>query len=277
MKPDQVRTTSITLDVETRGHGIPDGQRQLVERLRRQAFAVQKHFQLAENSALILDESLGDDESSVASAVDHTYEAHAFLTLRTQLFRLLVVDLSAAVLDKDPRTGSVQAILKELRRESEMLDALRSYYADTSCLHVTVEGKGLDPEMLERLKRQAIQRSSEESMQTMDAQWERIDKGSEILNTDSAKRILWARHKTTAHIERTETGVVALDDEPPHGEGKMTWDEPIRFLAEVRPYVYDVYALITANHWGDDHTVISRFYAKAFWDRFKNGGTDLEP
>lgn len=270
-------TTSISLDVDSRGHGTPDDQREIVERLRRQAFAVQKHFQLAENSALILAESLGDDENSVASAVDQTYEAHAFLTLRMQLFRLLVVDLSAAVLDRHPRTGSVRAILKELRREPDTLDALRAYYSDPTCLHVTIEGEGLDAETVERLKVQAIERSSEESLQAMNAQWERIDKESGVLNNDAAKRILWARHKTTAHIERTETGVVALEDDPPFGEGKLKWDDPIRFLAEIRPYVYDVYALITANHWGDDHTVISRFYARAFWDRFKNGSTDLDP
>jgi hypothetical protein len=191
--------------------------------------------------------------------------------------RLLVIDLSAAVLDPNPRTGSVKAILKELGRDTATLDALRAYYSDKSCLHVTIEGKGLDAETVKRLKDQAIQRSSDDSLQAMNAQWERIDKGSNILDTAAAKRILWARHKTTAHIERTGTGVVALEDDPPFGEGKLTWDEPIRFLAEVRPYVYDVYALITANHWGDDHTDISRFYAKAFWDRFKNGSTDLEP
>ena len=109
-------TNSIKMDVDSRGRGIPDEQRKIVEGLRSQAFAVQRHFQLAENSGLILAESLGDDDSSVASAVNDTYEAHAFSILQTQLYRLLIVDLSAGVLDNNPRTGSVRAILKELRR-----------------------------------------------------------------------------------------------------------------------------------------------------------------
>jgi hypothetical protein len=265
------------MDVDSRGHGIPEEQRKIVERLRSQAFAVQKHFQLAENSALILAESLSDDDNSVAEAVDQTYEAHAFLTLQTQLFRLLIIDLSAGVLDENPRTGSVRAILKELRRDPATLDALRAYYCDTSCLHVTIEGEGLDAETVERLKVQAIERSTQESLQSMNDQWARIQKDSRILDTDAAERMIWARHKTTAHLERTETGVVALEDGPPFGEGKLTWDEPIKFFAAVRPFAYDVYSLITANNWGDDHTDISRFYAKAFWDRFRNGSTDLEP
>ena len=270
-------TTDTKVDVESRGQNIPDEQRDLAERLRNQAFAVQRHFQLAENSALIFAESLGDDENSVASAVNQTYEAHAFSILQTQLYRLLIVDLSASVLDEIPRTGSVRAILKELRRDTKALDALRAYYSDPTCLHVTVVGEGLDEEFLEKQKQRAIEQSTQESIQSINDQWARIDKGSEILSTDAAKRMVWARNKTTAHLERTENGVVALEDDPPHGEGKLTWDEPFKFLETVRSYVYDVYSLITGNHWGDDHTVISRFYAKAFWDRFKNGSTELEP
>ncbi len=29
--------------------------------------------------------------------------------------------------------------------------------------------------------------------------------------------------------------------------------------------------------WDKKHTEISRFYASAFWDRFKNGETDMQP
>ena len=122
-----------------------------------------------------------------------------------------------------------------------------------------------------------ILRSSQESANAIDREWAKIDKASAILSADDAKRILWARHKATAHIERTDTGVVALEDDPPYGKGKMTWDEPIRFFQSVRPLVYDVYYLITATSWDKRHTDISRFYASAFWDRFKNGKTDMEP
>ena len=270
-------TTSTHIDIGRRGQGIPDGQREIVERLRGQAFAVQKHFDLAEHSALILEQTLGDEEGGVASAIDDTYEAHAFAIMRTQLYRLLIVDLSACVLDMNPRTGSVRSILKELRRDTQTLDAIRAYYSDPTCLEVSVEGKGVDANFLERQRVKAIERSSQESIQSINNQWARIDKESSILSTDGAKRMIWARHTATAHLERTETGIVALEDDPPHGTGKLTWDEPIRFFESVRPLVYDVYSLITATHWDKKHTDISRFYAKAFWDRFKNGRTELEP
>lgn len=270
-------TTSISMDVDRRGQGIPASQRKVVERLRSQAFAMQKHFDLTEHSALILEQCLGGEEGSVAEAVDNTYEAHAFDILRTQLYRLLIVDLSACVLDKNPITGSVRAILKELRRDSIAMDALRAFYSDPTCLETKVEGKGLDSATIEQLKKEAIERSSQESAEAIDRTWAKIDKESSILNTDESKRILWARHKATAHIERTETGVVALDDDPPYGKGKLTWDEPIRFFESVRPLVYDVYYLTTATSWDKRHTDISRFYASAFWDRFKNGKTDMKP
>ena len=181
------------------------------------------------------------------------------------------------MLDKNPTTGSVRAILKELRRDPTALDALRAYYSDPTCLEVAVDGKGLEEGFIERCKAEAIDRSSRESAQAIDREWAKLDKESAILHADSAKRILWARHKATAHIERTETGVVALEDDPPYGKEKLTWAEPIRFFETVRPLVYDVYYLITATRWTKRHTDISRFYAAAFWDRFKNGRTSLKP
>ena len=255
------------MDVGSRGHGIPDEQREIVERLRSQVFAVQKHFDLAEHSALILAESLGDDDSSVASAVDNTSAAHGFSILQIQLYRLLMIDLSAGVLDTDCRTGSVWVILEELKRDTKAIDAIRAYYSDPTCLHITFVGEGLDPDFMEQQKEREIKKSVEESIQSINKQWAKIQEDFEyrsILETDAAKRVLWARNKTAAHIERTEVGIVALEDDPPYGKGKLTWDEPIRFLAAVRPFVYDVYLLITANNWGDDHTDISRFYARHF-------------
>ena len=86
----------------------------------------------------------------------------------------------------------------------------------------------------------------------------------------------WARVKAIAHLERTDTGIVGLDGTPPVGKGKLTYGEPVKFLATVRPYVYDVFNLITSTSWSESER-IDRFYVQAFWDRFKNGYTKLEP
>ncbi len=234
-------TTSISMDTDRRGQGIPANQRTVVKRLRSQAFAMQRHFDLAEHSALILEQSLGSEDGSIAESVNNTFEAHAFSILQTQLYRLLIVDVSACVLDKNPITGSVRAILKELRRDSIAMDALRAYYSDRTCLKATVEGTNLNAATIERRTAEAIEKSVQESIDSIDRTWAGIDKDSSILNNDQAKRILWARHKTTAHIERTDTGVVALEDVPPYGTGSLTWNEPILFFESVRSLVYDVY------------------------------------
>lgn len=270
-------TTSVHVDVNKRGSGLPEEQRKLAERLRSQVFAVQKHFDLAEHSALILEQMLGTEEGSVGEVVDNTFEAHAFSILRTQLYRLMIVDLWASVLDKDPRTGSVRSILKELRRSDDALNAIRAYYSDPACFSAKVEGEGLDEDKAAKLEAEAIEKSTRENAASIDNQWAKIEKESPILNSVEAKRIIWARHKATAHIERTDTGIVALEDDPPYGDGKMTWNEPIHFFESVRPLVYEVYSLLSATHWDKRHTDISRFYASAFWDRFKNGKTELQP
>jgi hypothetical protein len=103
-----------------------------------------------------------------------------------------------------------------------------------------------------------------------------VDKDSAILGTDEAKRMCWARVKAVAHLDKTDSGIVALDDAPPFGAGKLTWDEPVRFLSTVAPYVYDVFCLITATLWANADDV-NLFHVRTFWDRFKNGHTELKP
>jgi hypothetical protein len=269
-------TGNITMNMAERGNGIPPEQRTIVERLRKQAFAVQHQFELAEHSAVILDEMLRDDAGNVAAAIANTYEANTFARLCLQLFRLLIVDLYACVLDGDNRTGSVRSILKELRRDSAALDAIRAYYSDPTCLVASIEGESLTPEFIEREKADAIRRSTDDSIRQMDNLWQKVNKESAILKTDEAKRMCWVRVKAVAHLEKTDSGIVALNETPPFGTGNLTYGEPVKFLATVRPYVYDVFALITSTSWGDAEP-LDRFYVQSFWDRFKNGHTDLKP
>jgi hypothetical protein len=269
-------TTSISMNVAERGNGIPPAQRAIVERLRKQAFAVQYQFELAEHSAVILDEMIRDDAGNVAAAIANTYEANTFARLRLQLFRLLIVDLYACVLDGDNRTGSVRSILKELRRDPSALEAIRAYYSDRSCLVATIEGQNLTPEFIEQRTADAIRRSAEDSVLSINNLWRKVDEESAILKTVEAKRMYWARIKAVAHLEKTDGGIVGLDATPPCGEGNLTYGEPVKFLAMVRPYVYDVFALITSTSW-DHAEPLDRFYVQSFWDRFKNGHTDMKP
>lgn len=263
--------TSISVNVQLRGHGIEPGQRQIVENLRSRAFDMQRHFQLAENTALLLDQSFACE---VPAAIDDTYEAHAFLSLRTQLFRVLVVDLHAAILDNRRSSTSIVKMLQQLSNKQVNLPALVAYYTDPTAL--TVEIQGVPAEELERYRQREIERSTAECAESINAQWSNVRKRERLLDTAAARRISWARH-STAHLTVGPNGVVALDDDPPHGEGNLTWDEPIKFLRTVRELVYDVYALVTATSWDESGVAIDTFYAQAFWDRFTNGRTELKP
>ncbi len=276
--------TSLKIDIDQRGQGIPPCQRDSVENLRAKAFALQERFDLAEQTAILLDEMLGDDDESVGNAVNNTYEAMAFARLRYQLFRMLTVDIWACILDTGKNAASVRSILKILRKK-ERMDAIRAYYTDRTALTVKVEVYGDDEipaEYVESEEARTIQQSVDDSLASMDAQWAEIDKESNLLDSVDAERLVWARHNSTAHFRASPTGLIALDDDPvdgqgiPIGTGKLNWNEPIHYLERVRPFVYNVFGIVTATSWpGGD--ALSRFYAKSFWDRFKNGRTDLEP
>jgi len=277
-------TTSLKFDIDRRGQGIPPCQRNAVEDLRTKAFVLQKRFDLAEQTAILLDEMLGDGDESVGKAVDNTYEAMAFARLRFQLFRLLTVDIWACILDTGKNAASVRSILKILRKKEKM-NAIRAYYTDRNAMTIKVEVYGDDEfpaEYVESEEARTIQRSVDDSLASMDAQWAEIDEASNLLDSVDAKRLVWARHNTTAHFRASPTGLIALDDDPvdgqgiPIGTGKLNWNEPIRYLEHVRRFVYNVFGIVTATSWpGGD--ALSRFYSKSFWDRFKNGRTDLEP
>jgi hypothetical protein len=46
-------------------------------------------------------------------------------------------------------------------------------------------------------------------------------------------------------------------------------------LSAVRPLAYDVFSLVTATSWSNGG--LPKVYARAFWDRFKNGKTSVVP
>jgi hypothetical protein len=220
-----------------------------------------------------------DKEMALPQAINRTYEAHAFNNLRLQLFRLMLVDLWACVLDGNRRTASVRSIVRELRGNAKAIPALKNYYSDATCLTVEVASPAgsLDPEITERVQRQEAERFCREQAESIDRQWSKVDQGGAVLNGIDAKRLIWARHKVVAHFEKSPSGVVAISDTPPFGDGPLRWEEPLVYMASVREYVYSVFTLITANHWSHDFKSVNSFYAKAFWDRFKRGSTELEP
>lgn len=276
--------TSLKFDTAQRGQGISQRQCDVVENLRAKAFALQKRFDLAEQTAILMDEMLRGDDESVGNAVDNTYEAMAFVRLQYQLFRILTVDIWACVLDTRKSAASVRSILKDLRKKEKM-DAIRAYCTDRAAMTVQVEVYGDDEYpsgYFESEGDKVIQRSIDEKLASIDAQWSEIDNASNILDSVDAERLGWARHNTTAHFRASPTGLIALDDDPvdgqgkPIGSGKLKWDEPIHYLERVRSFVYNVFYIVTADSWsGGD--ALSRFYAQSFWDRFKNGRTDMEP
>lgn len=269
-------TLSVKTDIERRGESLGTSDRAIVERLRNQAFELQRRFELAERTAILLDQML-QPESKVAEALDGTYEAHAYVWLRLQLFRILVVDLHACVLDSARGAGSVAAIVKNLKKSASPIDALRAYYADPTCLVAEVESSDLSKEEEKAECERAIQRSLAETLSSIDSQWAAIQRAEAgLLESISAKRIRWVRNKMVAHFEQSGSGLVALDADPPAGDGKLTWSEPSQFLETIRQFVYDVFLLVTSTSWGDDAAAIDKFYAEAFFERLRSGNSTMK-
>ncbi len=252
-----------------------DDQRKLAEKLRSWGYKAQERFKNAERTAIILEQML---KANIDVAIDGTYELHTFTPLRYQLFRMLIVDLYASVLDNNSRTASVKAILEELQKnDKKAVSALRAYYSDASGLNMTVEGSGLDAHELEYEKEEIRNRHSQNNANDIDKLWDSVCNRKDVLDGHGAKRLKWARDKVIAHYETTENNLVALDDDPPCGEGKLTWKEPIKFMDEIRSYVNNVFLLLTYTSFDSRSKNIHRFYSSAFWDRFKNGKSDLKP
>lgn len=270
-------STSVTVDTNQRGVAIPKESRELVERLQGQAFELQNRFDSAERTAMLLAEMLNGD-SDLHESLDNTYEAFAFNTMRLQLFRALVTDICACILDTHNKSGSVRRILAELRGD-DTLDAIKAYYADTSCVNVTISStdEGLPADYVERRRVEELRTFADEQIQWYEAEWPKIDKDAAILEDVAAKRLLWARTKVIAHFDKSKSGLVGFSDNPDAGEGPLLWSEPLDFIECVRPFVYSVFHFVTANSWDESFRDLNRFYARAFWDRFTSGSTDLEP
>lgn len=262
-------------DEAKRGRALTDSQRDIAERLRAQGFELQRRFELAEYTAFLLSEML-DENSGVSRSLDNTYEAHAFATLRLQLFRVLVVDITACVLDASKGVGSVAAIIKELTTSQKALAAIEAYYADPESLVATVEGGDLSARDIERRRAEAINGNVENSLRTIKKLWSAIkETQAAALENEPAQRMKWARDKLVAHFEKSTNGLIPLDATPPVGNGPMMWLEPVTFLNAVRPIVYNTFCLVTSTTWDDERINIGNFYARTFWDRLKNGKTDL--
>ena len=258
------------------GVNLPADQRECVERLRKQVFQVQERFNLAEQSALLLEEMLSSD-SGLSEAVGDTYEAHAFVALRYQLFRVLIIDLGAAVLDRDSRSASVHTLVKKLQNDASVLTSLKNYYADPTCIEASVQDPTLSAQDISAAEARHIQGVAQEIESGIDATWVEVNGDSGKLESDDAERIKWARNKVVAHFDRSSDGLLSFADHPNTGSGPIVWNEPISFLKQIRPYVYKVFRLITDTSWTDSVFDSQGFYAEAFWDRFKNGQSSLRP
>ena len=267
-------TTTIKINIETRGESIDSAKLDIAKKLINIAHELQRRFLLAEKSMLIFSELI--DNGPLFNSIENTYEAHVVETLMIQLFRILIVDLWGCVFDEDSRTGSVRSILKELRRCNCSLDALKAFYTDTECLEISFEGNITDDE-IELQKERIKKRHIEEQLESINREWEEINIGSGILDNVEAKRLKWLRHKIIVHYEKTGSGLHVYDDIPPEGNGPISWIEPVDYFNNVRGYVYKVFYLLTSTSWSAKSTDIDTFYSKAFWDRFMNGRTELEP
>jgi hypothetical protein len=265
--------TRITADAARFGEGMEKNRREIVERLRAQAFALQRNFDVAEDSAFLLEEVYQAGDDSVEAAVDGTYEGNAVSLLRSQLFRLLIIELHAAVLDETRESGSVARMIKKLR-EPGTVPAIQTYYSDAAAFKAEIEGLD-DPLLAEAASKAAIAETVAQNSSVTAEQWDRIRAESAILSGDDAKRITWARHNVIAHVKRTWGGLASLNDIPPYGDGPYRLDEPVRFLKRIKPFVYDVFDLVTLNRWR--HGSVAAMHARAFWDRFKNGKTNVGP
>jgi hypothetical protein len=262
---------NIKINYDKRGQGVSPEALELASRLRECGFELQRRFLLAEKSMLMLKELI--DDTQIYDKLDNSYEFHVLEPLKLQLFRILIVDLWGCVFDEDPRTGSVRSILKELRRCSTALDALKEYYSDCTVL----EFKTAQNEDDDFLRELAIGNYRKGQIDSVAEQWSEVDKGSGVINIDEAKRLKWVRHKIIVHYEKTDSGLHVLTDAPPDGDGPLRWNEPILYFEMVRAYIYKVFTLLTSTAWDEESTRIDSYYSKAFWNRVGNGTCDLPP
>lgn len=118
--------SSISLVIERRGSGMVPSARAEVLQLLSMARELQSRFELVERTAVLLDQML-DGSAGLHEAINNTYEAHAFATLRIQLFRILTVDLCASVLDDTKGSLSLTKMYGQLKPGSRAVNLLRTY------------------------------------------------------------------------------------------------------------------------------------------------------
>ncbi|MCF6193949.1 MAG: hypothetical protein L3J46_06415 [Kangiellaceae bacterium] len=210
---------NIKINYDKRGEGVSPEALKLANRLRECGFELQRRFLLAEKSMLMLKELV--DDTQIYEKLNNSYEFHVLAPLKLQLFRILVVDLWGCIFDKDTRTGSVRSILIELRRNSTALDSLKDYYSDCTVLEFKSDPSD-DEDFLREL---AMNNHKKSQINSVNEQWEEIDKSSGIIDIDEAKRLKWIRHKIIVHYEKTESGLHVLTDSPPEGDGPLRWNE----------------------------------------------------
>lgn len=289
-------TTSATINHGRRDKALAEEEFAKIRYLISHAMDLQRRLSLAEKTAPLLSEMLSRDNGLVKS-VSGTYEGHAFETLRMQLFRILIVDLYAAIFDTSSESGSLRKLIKLLKDE-KTLECLRDYQCDTSFYDITVkkidfathgtdvtfEEIDLTGDDIASAKEEFLRRKKQEQIDHFEERWRGINDGSLILDSVAFKRIAWARNKLGAHFDKNgEAGLVAFDEAPKDRDGSaldggtLTWGEPIELLHAVKGYAYDVFLFITSTYWGEGFEKKHQFFAQSFWERFKMGKSNLEP
>lgn len=238
-----------------------------------QAQALQSRFELVEKTATLLDQML-DAGTGLHESLDNTFEAHAFAVLRIQLFRVFTVDLCAAVLDSTRGSLSLAKMSNQLRLGSRTTDLLRAYYCEPTSFRVEVEAAHFSEQEKKIYTDQLLMERINEERDKFNDRLMNLPDIDAITKSNEAKRLKWARDKAIAHYETTVSSAVALSDLPPHGEGHLTWNEPILFLKRIKPVMYDVFLLVMATSWTRGYF---DSYAQAFWDRLANGRTEITP
>jgi hypothetical protein len=239
-------------------------------------------------TAQLFSETIGDAGREISSALGRSFEGNAFNVVRLQLYRLLILDTCAAFLDGDKRSGSIRAVIANLKSNQTLIDALRSYYGNPNAYEITVTRSTEGPALTEKTIESAIayerMQKQLDRIEHLDSIWLRIDAQAEVLDSVEANRLLWARDKTIAHWEKsTDNGeLVLISDVPtrdgsPIGSGPLTIDEPLISLRKMLDVGYDLFELLTGVRWSLDFQRTRSFYARVFWDRFKNGRSEMKP
>ena len=266
-------TSSVNYD--RKGSFIPADQKARVVSLMGRAEELQYRFQQANRTARFLELTF-DPGMGLNDAVKNSYEAHAYSSLQHQCFRSLVIDICACLLDQAKNISSIKKIIEDLSN-GKLIDDLKAYHGERESyeVHVTSAERDLTENEVKEFTDYLRDKHQKRNENDVSELWKCIKKEKGILYGARANRLKWARDNVLAHYPKSEGRLLTLADEPPFDGGAFTWIEPIRFLDDVRSLAYDVFTLITWTSWGDDWVKHDKFYAMAFWGRFKNGKANL--